>query len=237
MSWRVRLPRDVGVVIVAAGHGRRMGGTVPKQFLPLGGVPMVLRAIRPFISHPDVAEVVLVLPVEHSAAPPPWLAEMRTGILAVVPGGEERTESVAAGLSALSAQCEVVLVHDGARPLVDRDTIDRVIAGARAWQAVTAAIPLTDTLKKAKAGHPPVIAETVPRAGLWRAQTPQGFMRRLLEDAHAAARKDGRGATDDAELVERLGVAVRIVEGSLGNLKITTAEDFALAAAVLEASA
>lgn len=220
---------------MAAGQGRRMGGGVPKQFLPLGGVPLVLRAVRPFVSHPEVAEVILVLPVEYSAAPPAWLAELRTGTLCVVPGGEERTQSVAAGLSALSAQCEIVLVHDGARPLVDRETIDRVIAGVRTWRAATAAIPLRDTIKQAETGDPPVITATVPRTGLWQAQTPQGFMRRVLEDAHAAAKEGGRIASDDAELVERLGVQVRIVEGSSGNLKITTPQDLAVAAALLEA--
>jgi len=234
-SWCAPLPRDVGVVIVAAGRGERLGGT-PKQFREIAGVPMLLRAIRPFVAHPDVARVVIVLRPEDAAAPPPWLAQIAGGALAIVAGGAERADSVRAGLAALPAACDVVLVHDAARPFVGREVIDAVIAEARAGRSAIAAVPVTDTLKEAAADGR-TVERTVPRDRLWRAQTPQGFPRPVLEAAHAAARSGDAdsggaarsGATDDAALVERSGGTVRLVPDSARNFKVTTADDLALA--------
>jgi 2-C-methyl-D-erythritol 4-phosphate cytidylyltransferase len=222
------LPRDVGVVLVAAGRGTRVGGHTPKQFQPIAGVPMVLHALRPFASHPDVAEVVLVLPADAAAAPPDFLRSLGSG-LTIVPGGAARADSVAAGLAALGRQCTVVLVHDAARPFVERGVIDAVIAHARAGEGAIAAIRVSDTLKEAAADDPSRVARTVARDGLWRAQTPQGFPRAVLERAHGGGGGDRPGATDDAALVERLGLPVRLVPDSPRNLKVTTPEDFALA--------
>jgi 2-C-methyl-D-erythritol 4-phosphate cytidylyltransferase len=190
---------------------------------------VVLRALRPFTSHPDIAQVALVLPPAEAAAPPDFLAELEGPGLALVAGGPERSDSVAAGLAALRGDCAVVLVHDAARPLVERDVIDGVIRGARAGDGAIAAVPLSDTLKEADAADPGRVARTVPRERLWRAQTPQGFPRALLERAHAAARRNSVTATDDAALVEACGGVVRLVPDTQRNLKITTAEDFALA--------
>lgn len=211
-----------------------MGEETPKQFLPLGGVPVLLRALRPFVAHPDVVETVVVLPADIIATPPAWLAELRAGALTFVPGGEERSDSVAAGLAALSGACRVVLVHDGARPLVDPGTIDRVMEAARTHGAAIAAVPLADTLKRVDdRSDSRRIAETVSRRGLWRAQTPQGFLRDTLEAAHAARDDDSGPPTDDAELVERLGREVHIVPDSPRNLKITSPDDLAIAEALL----
>jgi 2-C-methyl-D-erythritol 4-phosphate cytidylyltransferase len=229
------LPRDVGVVVVAAGRGSRLGGTVPKQFVPVAGVPVVLRAIRPFLGHPEVARVALVLPPEHAARPPEFLAPLLGPGLALVAGGRERADSVAAGLGALGPECEIVLVHDGARPFVDPGVIDAVIAHARAGEGAVAAVPLSDTLKAQAPGDVTRVDRTVPREGLWRAQTPQGFPRRLLEQAYALGRA-GRSATDDASLVEACGAVVRLVPDSPRNLKITTRDDLALAEALAAAS-
>ena len=223
------MPRDVGVVVVAAGKGTRLGGEILKQYRPLAGVPVVLRALRPFTSHPDVAQVVLVLPAAEAAAPPAFLADLRGPGLTLVAGGEERGDSVAAGLAALRDECTVVLVHDGARPFVEREVIDGVIRTARAGDGAVAAVPLSDTVKEADEEEPSRIARTVSRDRLWRAQTPQGFPRALLERAHAHARRHRVSATDDAALVESCGGIVRLVPDSQRNLKITTAEDFALA--------
>jgi 2-C-methyl-D-erythritol 4-phosphate cytidylyltransferase len=223
------LPRDVGVIVVAAGMGSRLGNDVPKQYRPIAGVPMVLRALRPFTAHPEVAHVVLVLPPSDAASPPPFLAELRGSSLALVAGGAERSDSVAHGLAALPAECTVVLVHDGARPFVDRSVIDRVIRHARAGEGAVAAVPLGDTLKEASALDPSLVARTVSRERLWRAQTPQGFPRTLLESAHARATRNGERATDDAALVEAYGGTVRLVPDSTRNLKITTADDLILA--------
>lgn len=221
------LPREVGAVIVAAGQGTRVGGETPKQFRPIGGVPMLLRALRPFTSHPEIVMTVVVLPPELAEAPPGWLAELRGSGLTLVAGGAERSDSARAGVAALGSECRIVLIHDAARPFVDRATIDLVIGRARAGKGAVPAVPVGDTLKEAA---PPsdggVIRRTVPREGLYRAQTPQGFPRSLLERAYATA---GRGATDDAALVELAGDEVTIVPGSERNFKITTAADFQLA--------
>jgi 2-C-methyl-D-erythritol 4-phosphate cytidylyltransferase len=218
------LPRDVGVVVVAAGSGSRVGG-VPKQYRPIGGVPIVLRTLRAFTTHPDVVHTALVLPPADIDAPPDFLAGLSGAQLALAAGGKARSDSVASGLAALPPECRVVLVHDAARPFVSRATIDAVIREARAGHGALAAVPVTDTLKEADAADPGRVARTVSRERLWRAQTPQGFPRDLLERAYTRARADGVGATDDAALVERIGGTVRLVPDSPENFKITTAED------------
>ncbi len=219
------------MVVVAAGQGTRIGGAVLKQYYPLGGVPMLLRALRPFTAHPEVAHTVVALPPADAASPPPWLSELLGGALSLVAGGSARSDSVAHGLASLPATCSIVLVHDAARPFVDRATIDGVIAVARQGEGAVPALPLDDTLKE---GDPDRrVTRTVPRERLWRAQTPQGFPRGLLEEAHARARREGASATDDAALVERLGATVRIVPGSAFNLKVTTEEDLRIAERLL----
>ncbi|MBK9693403.1 MAG: 2-C-methyl-D-erythritol 4-phosphate cytidylyltransferase [Gemmatimonadetes bacterium] len=227
------MPRDVGVVIVAAGQGTRLGAGVPKQYLPLGGVPMLLRALRPFTSHPEVAHTVVVLPAADAAHPPAWLAEVLGDTLSVTAGGAERRDSVACGLAALPAACAVVLVHDAARPFVDQAIISAVAAVARTGEGAVPAIPVGDTLKQVAAGEGGRILRTVPRDGLFRAQTPQGFPRRVLQEAHARAPREGGAATDDALLVEQAGVPVRVVPGSARNFKITTEDDLRIAERLL----
>lgn len=222
--------------MVAAGRGARLGGT-PKQFRDLAGVPVLLRSLRPFTSHGDVACTVVALPAEAAAAPPEWLTPLLGTRLRVVAGGQERGDSVRAALAALPAECTVVLVHDGARPLVSTDTIDAVLAIARRGGGAVAAVPLGDTLKEVAEGPASfTVRRTIPRAGLWRAQTPQGFPRALLERAAQAALADGVQGTDDAELVERIGGVVQVVPDQGTNLKLTTQGDFALAEALLRGS-
>lgn len=223
----------MGVVIVAAGQGTRLGAGVPKQYLPLGGVPMLLRALRPFTSHPEVAHTVVVLPAADAAHPPAWLAEVLGDTLSVTAGGAERRDSVACGLAALPAACAVVLVHDAARPFVDQAIISAVAAVARTGEGAVPAIPVGDTLKQVAAGEGGRILRTVPRDGLFRAQTPQGFPRRVLQEAHARAPRGGGAATDDALLVEQAGVPVRVVPGSARNFKITTEDDLRIAERLL----
>jgi 2-C-methyl-D-erythritol 4-phosphate cytidylyltransferase len=216
------LPRDVGAVIVA-------GGDTPKQYRLIAGVPMVLRALRPFAAHPEVAQVVLVLPPDDARHHPDFLAGLSGNMLTVVAGGAARHDSVRAGLGALRAECTVVLVHDAARPFVEPAVIDRVIAHARAGVSAIAAVPLADTLKEASATDPERVTRTIPRERLWRAQTPQGFPRAVLERAHGAGGPSVECATDDAALVEALGEPVALVPDSPRNFKVTTADDFALA--------
>lgn len=222
---------DVGVVIVAAGRGTRLGGE-PKQFRELGGVPMLQRAMDPFISHPDVSMVAVVVPPESAARPPAWLAEIIGIRVRVVAGGTERHHSVKAGLAVLSEACEIVVVHDGARPFVSAEIIDQTIAIARSGRAAIAALPLSDTVKEAEqSGETVTVRRTVPREELWRAQTPQAFPRVLLERAHAELADFP--ATDDAQLLEELGHPVVLVPDLSSNIKITTLEDLEIAEALL----
>ena len=216
-------------MVVAGGRGARAGGDVPKQYRPIGGVPMVLRALRPFVAHPDVAHVVLVVPPEDTAQPPAFLTGLAGAMLTIVAGGAERRDSVRAGLDAINPACTAVLVHDAARPFVGRAVIDAVIGQVRGGVSAIAAVPVSDTLKEASATDPQRIARTVPRDGLWRAHTPQGFPRAVLERAHAAGHLTTAQATDDAALVEALGEPVTLVPDSPRNFKVTTADDFTLA--------
>lgn len=228
---RPRTPeRNVGVVIVAGGSGTRVGGTELKQFRWVAGKPMLLHSVQTFMAHPEVVNVVCVLPASHAADPPPWLFQCDIERLMISLGGRTRTESVYHGLQDLADTAEIVLVHDAARPFVDLATIDRVIAAARGGIAAVAGLEVVDTLKQADAEGR--VVRTVPREGLWRAQTPQGFPRPMLWAAHQAARKEAVEATDDATLVERLGHPVTMVRGSEGALKITAEDDFARAEAL-----
>jgi 2-C-methyl-D-erythritol 4-phosphate cytidylyltransferase len=192
---------------------------------------MVLRAVRPFIAHPEVAHVALVLPPGDAGCPPTFLVGLAGDALTLVAGGSERSESVAAGLDALPADCSIVLVHDAARPFVEPGVIDAVIREARSGVAAVAAVPVTDTIKEVSVEGDRRVLRTVPRERLWRAQTPQGFPRVLLVEAHERARRAGLTATDDAALVERLGAVVVVVPDSPRNVKITTPEDLAWAEA------
>ncbi|HXY70832.1 MAG TPA: 2-C-methyl-D-erythritol 4-phosphate cytidylyltransferase [Gemmatimonadales bacterium] len=227
---------DVGAVIVAAGRGvRAQAGSdagEPKQFRLLGGIPLLLRAIRPFAQHPRVGPIVVVLPAEQAASPPDWLRALVSDRLLMAVGGAERQQSVANGLATLPRGPSLVLVHDAARPFVERDLIDRVLAVAELGAAAVPGLPLADTVKETDTAG--LVVRTVPRERLVAVQTPQAFPRAMLETAHQRSRADGlaTGATDDAALCERLGHPVRVVAGSARNLKITTAEDFALAEAM-----
>jgi 2-C-methyl-D-erythritol 4-phosphate cytidylyltransferase len=218
-------------VVVAAGAGVRAGPGEPKQFRPILGVPMLLRALRPFTSHPEVAHVVVALPSAYVERPPEWLAKLLGERLSLVAGGAQRADSVRAGLAALPAKAVVILVHDAARPFVGRETIDVVIGRARAGVGAVAAVPLNDTVKEVVAEHR--ITKTVERTHLWRAQTPQGFPRQMLEAAYAK-RASGKASppTDDAEVCERAGLPVEVVTDSPYNLKITTTDDFRIAEAL-----
>ena len=222
--------RDVGVVIVAGGSGSRIGDGELKQFRWVAGKPVLLHSVQTFMARADVAIVVVVLPKAYAADPPPWLFQCDVDRLLVSTGGTARHESVVNGLEDLPESVVITVVHDAARPLVTDETIDRVIHEARKGHGAIAALPVVDTLKEVDAAGR--IVRTVDRAHLWRAQTPQAFPRELLERAHIAARRDGIGATDDAALLERLGLPVVVVQGSERGLKITTEADFALADAL-----
>lgn len=220
----------VGVVIVAAGSGTRLGADVPKAFVPLVGEPLLGHALRGALACAD--EVVVVAPADwleaaqqvvHATSGPEWAA-----YVTVVPGGAERGDSVAAGLRALGADVDVVLVHDAARALAPAELFDRVAAAVRdGAPAVVPGVPVVDTIKQVDARG--LVVGTPDRAALRAVQTPQGFRRAVLERAHALSSE----ATDDAALVERLGEPVLVVEGDRRALKVTTADDLESAARIL----
>lgn len=220
-----RGPRDVGVILVAAGSGTRTGSQELKQFRWVAGKPMLLHGIQAFHRRADVAQVVAVLPRSVAGDPPPWIFQCDVDRLLVSVGGRERGDSVWSGIEDLDDEVQIVVVHDAARPLVTDATIEAVIAQARLGTGAVAALPVVDTLKAVDADGR--IVRTVDRAGLWRAQTPQAFPRAMLERAHLEARRDGISATDDAALCERLGLPVLVVRGSERAMKVTDADDFA----------
>jgi 2-C-methyl-D-erythritol 4-phosphate cytidylyltransferase len=238
---------DVGVVIVAAGKGTRVGsaaaggptirdgtdeGSPPelKQFRWIAGKPMLLHSLQAFMSRPDVCAVVCVLPPNTVGDPPPWIFQCDIERLMLSIGGRVRQESVANGLEDLSDEADIVLVHDAARPLVGQGTIDRVIGAARANGAAIAALPVVDTIKEVGEGG--TIVRTVDRSRLWRAQTPQGFRRETIVRAHREAVQRRIVATDDAALCEELGIPVVVVRGTERALKVTEEEDFRRAEAL-----
>ncbi|MCJ0873677.1 2-C-methyl-D-erythritol 4-phosphate cytidylyltransferase [Streptomyces sp. AP-93] len=233
-------PHRTAAVIPAAGRGVRLGPGAPKALRTLGGTPMLIHAVRAMARSRAVALVVVVAPADGTTEVRRLLDEHalpeRTEIL-VVPGGETRQESVRAGLDALPADITAVLIHDAARPLVPVDTVDSVVEAVRdGAPAVVPALPLADTVKEVEPGRPgepePVVATPV-RARLRAVQTPQGFDLATLRLAHEKIAVDGEGATDDAGMVEQLGVTVVVVPGHEEAFKVTRPLDLVLAEAVL----
>lgn len=217
-------------VVVAAGRGRRFGGEGPaKQYRDLEGRAVAERACRPFVAEPRLGTVVLVLPPDDLADPPAWARDLPVRLAG---GGDTRAASVRRGLEALGDDPDAVLVHDGARPLVGRPLVSRVLDAVREGPVVPV-IPIPDTVKEVDASGR--IVATLDRSRLRRAQTPQGFPLEVLRRVHRQAAGSGTGATDDAGLCERAGVEVRTVEGDPGNLKITTPDDLERARRVLAA--
>lgn len=228
----MRSSADVLAIVVAGGAGARFGGEVPKQFLPLAGRPMVRWAIEPFLKHPSITRVTLVVPLAYADAPPDWLVQLRRRGLTIVPGGAERTDSVRHGLETVDGRVDRVMVHDGARPLVTPEIITRVLDAVRAGRGAIAARPITDTVKAAGEGDR--IVRTVDRTGLWRAETPQAFPREMLTNAHRRAVADGITGSDCASLCERYGSEIVLVRIDEPNLKITSPADLELAEAWLK---
>jgi 2-C-methyl-D-erythritol 4-phosphate cytidylyltransferase/2-C-methyl-D-erythritol 2,4-cyclodiphosphate synthase len=215
----------VTAVIAAAGEGRRLGASLPKQLLDIGGRSILERSVTAFVSHPRVDDVIVVLPPALAAAPPAWLADpAQTTNVRIVEGGGRRQDSVANAFDRVPPGSDVVLVHDAARPFVTTELISRAIDGAAQFGAAIVALPVRDTVKRVAPGEHPLITGTLPRETIYLAQTPQAFRRDVL----AAAVKLGRSgaeATDEAMLVEQAGHPVHIVTGDAANVKITTAED------------
>lgn len=221
----------VVAIIPAAGQGRRMGGEVPKQYLPLEGHPLLWHTLAALERSPLIQALILVVrPEDRSFAG--QVAGDFAKVRGLVAGGGERGDSVRAGLGATTPDDGIVLVHDAVRPFASPALIERVVAAAREWGAAVPALPVRETIKVVDDGR---VVETPLRARLWGAQTPQGFRRSLLLEA--CEKYSGQPATDEAILVEQLGHPVRVVEGEAANIKITTPEDLAWAGWWMQRSA
>ncbi len=219
---------DAVALIVAAGRGQRAGGAMPKQYRMLAGQSVLRRSCMAFLGHPRIGAVRVVIHPDDRARYDEAMAGLN--LPPPVSGGETRHDSCRNGLEALAGDPpRIVLIHDAARPFADRPTIDRVFGALDTAPAAIAAIPVSDTLKKASAGDR--VAATVAREGLWRAQTPQGFEFAAILDAHR--RIDSRSLTDDAAVAEAAGIPVTLVAGSEDNFKITREEDFRRAETLL----
>lgn len=219
--------KRVSVIVVAAGEGRRFGFS--KQFAPLKGKPVLDWALEAFEAHEDVTEVILVLRDESKKKD---YTERYGKIIAVARGGEKRQDSVLSGFREIDPEkAGVVLVHDGVRPLVSMELIDRVIEAAQEKGAVVPTVPLKDTIKFVDGKE---VKRTLERDKLFRVQTPQGFLYSTLKAALDEAGEDNYYGTDEASLVERTKKRVHAVQGDPKNIKITTPEDLKIAEAFLE---
>lgn len=219
-------------IIAAAGAGTRMASDRPKQFLLLAGMPVIFHTLKRFEQCDSIHEVIVVLPAEESAGFLSLAGKYGLGKVArVVPGGATRADSVKRGLLAIrSATAEIVAVHDGVRPFVTVEEIDATIAAAREDGAAILVAPVTDTIKHVGDSR---VLRTLDRTGLRRALTPQCFRYEVLRQAYQDADVSDPSLTDESALVEQLGHTVTVVEGSARNIKITTAEDFVIAEAIL----
>jgi len=220
-------------IIAAAGAGSRMAGDRPKQFLQLAGVPIIFHTLKPFEQCDSIQEIIVVLPAAESAD---FLALVQKHGLKklsrVVPGGTTRAESVWRGLLAIrGATAEIIAVHDGVRPFVTTEEIDRTVAAARTHGAAILVAPAIDTIKEVNGGE---VVKTLERRQLCHALTPQCFRYELLRRAYERADVQDPAITDDSSLVEQLGESVTIVEGSSRNIKITTQRDLLIAEAFLK---
>ncbi len=222
----------VTAIIVAAGKSKRIQNKLPKQFIEIGGKPVLSHTLESFEKCEEVDEILLVVSED-------WLTYCSAEIVdkygfmkikKVISGGERRQDSVYKGLLAVPNNTSIVVIHDGVRPLVRASKITESITMCKECKAVILAVPIKETVKRIEDGS---VHTTLNRERLWIAQTPQTFDYKILLDAFEKAKSDGFIGTDDASLVERLGIEVKIIEGDYDNIKITTPEDLVLAEEIL----
>ena len=215
-------------IIPAGGVGKRMGNGIPKQYLLLAGIPILAHTLKAFQRSPVIDEIVLAVPEAD-------MPEVRQSIVVkyglskvglILSGGRERQDSVRNALQHVNDEHEIIVIHDAVRPFVSEDLISRAVAAAREFGAITVGVPVKDTVKKVTAEG--WVKKTVTREGLWLTQTPQVFRRPIILAAYKKAAAEGFYGTDDACLVERMGIPVRMIPGESDNIKVTTAEDLLL---------
>jgi 2-C-methyl-D-erythritol 4-phosphate cytidylyltransferase len=223
---------SIYVILPAAGIGTRMASNKPKQYLLLAGIPVIIHTLRTFLSIPRITELVLaVQPAEIENVQALLNEHGLTSRIRIAPGGENRQQSVANGLAALTAASDdIVLVHDAVRPLIDADTINRTIDAVITHGAAIVGLPAIDTIKQVeRTAHSTLITSTIPREYIVHAQTPQGFRYGLLRRSFDEAAADGFTGTDESSVVERAGHPVAVVLGSPRNFKVTQPGDLELA--------
>lgn len=221
--------KKIAVIIAAAGSGKRMGSGIPKQYMKILGKTVLTRAVEAFAENAFTDDIYVVVSQDYESF---CREEYHGKVKGIIVGGAERQDSIFAALSAVPADVDYVLVHDGARPFVTNETIDLLIESAVKHGAAVTAVPVKDTVKSAKDG---IFTATLDRRKLYSIQTPQGFGRELLLKAYRRAFEENFYGTDDAVLVENMGEKVYLVKGDYNNIKITTKEDIAVGEAILTA--
>ena len=216
-----------GAIVVAAGLSSRMRG-VDKIFYPLGGVPLVWHSLSILLAHPSISRIVLVTAEANVRQAEEMIAcRAPGGEVSVCEGGERRQDSVMRGMERLGS-CELVVIHDGARPFITAELLDRGIAAALEEGAAVAAVPVKDTIKQSDDSD--VVERTLPRDRLWAVQTPQIFNASVIREAHERVQET---VTDDSSMVEAIGHPVKLFQGSYSNIKVTTPEDLTIARAII----
>jgi len=229
--------KTVGIV-PAAGLGVRMGANRPKQFLEIDGVPILALTLRTIQECDAVDKIIVVAPEEELEFCQRSIVDRYRleKVMSVIPGGERRQDSVRLGLEATGDAFDLVVIHDGVRPLAGSGLVKKVLEAALEHGAAIAGLPANETVKQAD--EQGMVVRTLDRSGIWLIQTPQAFSWAIIHEAHERARREGwPEATDDAALVERLGVPVKIVHGSERNVKVTTPSDLVMVRALLERTA
>jgi 2-C-methyl-D-erythritol 4-phosphate cytidylyltransferase len=221
---------SVGVIIPAGGTGKRMGSKREKQFLKVGNRTILEITLAKFNSHPDIDEIVLVLPRARVRSLGAALKRQFKKISRIVQGGKKRTQSVINGFHAFEKRHAIILIHDSVRPFIDRATISKTIRASRKFDAVTVAVPAKDTIKIVDKTR---ILGTPKRQNLWYTQTPQGFKYNVLKEALSDAVVYGKWETDECQLAEQPGKRVHVVKGNYLNFKITTKEDLLFARSMI----
>jgi len=226
-----QLDCKVSALVVAAGSGKRMGAEVPKQYLPIYGKPLVVHTLERIALCKSIDEIVVVVPEGDERKMEEYIEKWRVDkIEHIVAGGPRRQDSVFRGLKKVSENVEIVIVHDGVRPLISVSKICELIVAVREYGAAVLAVPLNDTIKICRNNW---IEKTLDRKDVWRVQTPQGFKKELIVRGYEKAFEEKIDVTDDASLIERLNHPVRILRGEDTNIKITTSEDLRLAELII----
>jgi 2-C-methyl-D-erythritol 4-phosphate cytidylyltransferase len=215
----------VVAIIAAGGLGKRMGCDLNKQYLLLDGIPILAHTLRKFERAAIIDDVILVVPGDYTEYSRRLIVEEYhfSKVRRILGGGKERQDSVKTGIDAVGSDSDIVVIHDGVRPFISEETLNISVHGALSSGAVTLGVPVKDTIKSV--GSNGLVERTIERGSLWLTQTPQTFRREIIETAYKRAYDDNFYGTDDASLVERIGIKVRMIAGSYDNIKITTPED------------